>query len=277
MSAGRLSFTSVVAVASREAVTHFSCWLPALVLLAPTLVLQLGAPTYLRTRLAPAPSTVVAGAILLVWLAQIATPAVCALVHARRAGERRNVDRALVRMSLAIGTRVTVGLAALVLPGLWLQARYAFAPLQTASRLRGTLARSGTNERDAPQISLFLMGGTLLLLSALGQSAIAAIAEALNTITAAGHVNGRTVFELNFFPHALTSLVAYFWSVATLTLYALCVSTLFDEARGVARREASPGRARRASAWVRVAQATGAAVALGALTAAIYKIQQHVN
>src|SRR5688572_25704414 len=90
MSANRLSVNAVAAVALRNVFTHPSYWLPVLLLLAPTLVVQLAAPTYLRTRLAPASWTVAAGAVLLVWLAQVALPAACALVHARRVGRSRS-------------------------------------------------------------------------------------------------------------------------------------------------------------------------------------------
>jgi hypothetical protein len=44
MSAKRLSFIAVAAVALRDAFTHPSYWIPALLLLAPTLVLQLAVP-----------------------------------------------------------------------------------------------------------------------------------------------------------------------------------------------------------------------------------------
>jgi hypothetical protein len=163
-----------------------SYWIPALTLLAPTLVLQLAAPTYLRTRLAPSPWTVAIGAVLLVWLAQVALPLVCLLVHARRARAPQTLDLRLVRLSLVIGTRVTLALAAAVVPGLWLQARYAFAPLLAAQGMSGaasgTLARSQRETHEA-RGRLLLVGSVALVVSALGQSAVAALAEAMGTIT----------------------------------------------------------------------------------------------
>jgi hypothetical protein len=126
--------------------------------------------------------TVAAGAVLLIWLAQVAFPAVCTLVHARRRGVRRTLDLPLVRLSFIIGTRVTLGLAAGVLPGLWLQARYAFAPLTTTSGLDGPASRilaAGTPETRSARSLLLLVSPAALLVSMLGQSAVAAIAEAI--------------------------------------------------------------------------------------------------
>ena len=279
MSATPLSFSAVAMGAVREAVTHPRYWLPALVLLAPTLLLQLAAPTYLRTRLAPSVATVAVGAFLIVWLVQVALPANSALVHARRAGMRRALGPHLIRMSLVIGTRVTFGLAALLVPGIWLQVRYAFAPLHASVRNDGTVATSlaaSTVQVRLAQGRLTLVATSMLLLSILGQSAIAAIAEALHTITAVGHVDGRAVFELHVLPHALTTVAAYVWNAATVTFYALCVSALFDEAHGMVRVDAPAHDTRRANAWVRAAQIAATAAAFGALAAVVYKIQQHV-
>ena len=78
------SLKAAATIALRDAFTQPAYWLPALVLMSPALVLQLAAPTYLRTRLAPSAWTVPAGALLIVWLAQVALPAVCALIHRRR-------------------------------------------------------------------------------------------------------------------------------------------------------------------------------------------------
>ena len=265
----RLSFTAVATVAARDATRHLSYWLPALILLAPTLVLQLVAPTYLRTRLAPSPWTVAVGAIALIWLAQVALPAISALVHARRVGTPQRFDWPLARLSLVIGSRVTIGLAAVVLPGLWLQARYAFAPLRGA-------AAQGDLDTHAAQGRLLTMACVVLLASMLGQSALAAAAEALNTITPAGQVDARTPFQLNYVPHALTTVGAYAWNAATLTFQALCVSHLFEEVHGVARI-AAPGTASGVSGWMRAGQVTAVFAALGALVSAIYKVQQHLH
>ena len=268
MATERLSFTSLATVAARSLVSRPSYCLPALILLAPTLILQLLAPTYLRTRLAPSPWTVAAGAILLVWLGQIALPAISALLHARRIDIRRRIDWPLARLSLVIGTRVTLGLAAVVLPGLWLQARYAFAPLSDSA---------GQNQANArgSQGRLLMVAGAVLFASMLGQSAFAAMAQALNTVTPAGHVEGRTLFQLNLVPHVVTTLGAYGWHAATVTFQALCVSQLFDEVRGNTRIEV-PESKPRASAWVRAGQVAAVFAALAALASAIYKVEQHL-
>jgi hypothetical protein len=279
MSGRRLSFNAVAAVALRDVFTHPSYWLPALVLLTPTLVVQLAVPSYLRTRLAPATWTVAAGAVLLVWLAQVALPAACALVHARRVGTGRTLDLPLVRLSLVIGTRVTLGLAAAVLPGLWLQARYAFVPLLLSAGQDGPASRTlagSTSEMRGAQRRLLLVGCAALLASALGQSAIAALAETMNTITAVGHVNGRAVFQLNLLPHVITTIAAYVWSAATFVFHALCVSALFDEAYGAALVNARACDVRGATRWVKAGQFIAAAAALGALVTAVYKVQQHL-
>jgi hypothetical protein len=93
-------------------------------------------------------------------------------------------------------------------------------------------------------IPLLLTGCVALVASALGQSAIAALAEAMNTITAAGQANGRTVFQLHVLPHVAASVAAYIWSAAALTFHAVCVSVLFDEARGmVVTPRAAPNEA----------------------------------
>jgi hypothetical protein len=121
------------------------------------------------------------GAVLLVWLAQGVVPAACTLVNARRAGLHRTLDARLVRLSLAIGTRVTMGLAAAVLPGLYLQARYAFAPLLvTAEDGSGHRPLSESmSETRGVQGRLLLVAGAALIVSTLGQSAVAALAEAM--------------------------------------------------------------------------------------------------
>jgi hypothetical protein len=140
----------------------------------------------------------------------------------------------LFRLSLVIGTRVTLGLAALVLPGLWLQARYAFAPLLATPALDGPvsaqLSASAAETRGATA-RLLLVACVAIILSAVGQSAIAALAEAMNTITPAGQVNGRTVFQLNPFSHAVTTVAAHLCGAGAVTFQAICVSVLFDAAR----------------------------------------------
>jgi hypothetical protein len=73
-------------------------------------------------------------------------------------------------------------------------------------------------------------------------------------------------------PHGLTTAGAYVRNAATLTFQALCISVLFDEARGVSRVGGPARDVRR----VRTGQVTAAAAALGALVAAVYKIQHHL-
>jgi hypothetical protein len=275
----RLSFGAIASAAGRDVVSHPSYCVPALLLLTPTLVLQLAGPTYLRSRLAPAIWTVLVGAVLLIWLGQIAAPAVSALVRSRRAGTRRRLDWPLVRLSAVIGTRVTLGLAAGLVPGLWLQARYAFAPLALSpdDRTRtSTLLKASAEEGRQALGRLLLVAGAALVVSALGQSAIAALAEVMSTIAATGQENGRTVFQLHFLPHALTSIAAYVWSATTLTFHAVCVSVLFDDSRGV-QALATRSDAGREARWRRVGQVTAAAFAAGAMIAAAYKIEQHIN
>ena len=127
-----IALRAVARFALQELFRRPSYLAPAFLLLAPQLLLQLAAPDYLRTRLAPAAWTVAVGAVLLIWLGQAAVPAICALVHARRTGVRLTNRVSFVRLGTAFATRVTAGLLAGVLPGLWLQARYAFAPLPCA-------------------------------------------------------------------------------------------------------------------------------------------------
>ena len=49
MSLSRLTLTVLARKALVDTLTHATYWVPALVLLSPTLLLQLAAPTYLRT------------------------------------------------------------------------------------------------------------------------------------------------------------------------------------------------------------------------------------
>ena len=252
-----------------DTLTRGRYWVPALVLLSPTLLLQLAAPTYLRTRLAPAMWTVIVGSVLLIWLAQIAWPATCALVHGLRSQTPRVLDRRLLRSSCAIGTRTTLGLAAGVLPGLWLQARYAFALLpgsgDAASPTRGQQGR------------LLLVAGLAFCVSLFGQSAAAVLAEAMGAVSAAGQDNGRTIFRLQYAPHALTSIVAYLCAAGALTFHAVAVSLLFDEARGTVRVAAPMPVSTRASVPARVGMLTATAITIAAIAAFVYKVHQHMS
>jgi hypothetical protein len=276
----RLPPAALLGAAIRHVLADPSSLRPALALLLPTLGLQLAFPTYLRTRLAPEMWTVGAGAVLLIWLTQAVTPSVCALVHARRTGTRSLSPAQLARLSIALGTSVTTGLALAVLPGLWIQARYAFAPLQSAQD-RGDsplvmMRRSGVETRPA-FLALLLMAVSALVGSALGQGAVAALAEAVGTVTPVEHVSGRTIFELHYLPHALTSILAYAWSAATLTVYAAGVSVACDGVRGKSlstRLDPHPRQVRVGLASVPALAA--ATTVLLALAAVVYKVRLHL-
>ena len=278
MSLSRLPLTALAKNALVDTLTHPTYWVPALVLLSPTLLLQLAAPTYLRTRLAPAMWTVIVGSALLVWLAQGAWSATCALVHAARSQTPRVLDHRLLRLSFRIGTRTTLALAAGVLPGLWLQARYAFA----------LLPRSGETDRPAPRVTdasfretrahqwrLLLVASLAFSVSVFGQSAAAVLAEAMGAVSAAQE-NGQTIFRLRYASHALTSVLAYICAAGALTFHAVGVSMLFDEARGTARLAIPVPVTSRARVTARISMLTATAIAVAAIAAFVYKVHQHL-
>lgn len=253
-----------------------SLWSPALILLAPTLALQLVAPWYLRTRLAPAMWTVAIGSLLLIWLAQVVWPAVCVYVHARLARQPARASWPVLAVALSVGTRATLGLAAGIVPGLWLQARYAFAALlasQNATSSADAL-RASVVESARVRWPLVSLAVAALVASVLGQSAVAGLAEALGTIRPAGDVDGRTIFVLAYTPHALTSLLAYLTSAFAVTMHAVGVSLVFAGVRGVDIAVSSD----KIRPWVfggawRVAASLAVT---GAVAAAAYKVHQHV-
>ena len=268
----------VVALLTRSALTALrtpSLWIPSLILLAPTLAIQLAAPWYLRTRLAPAIWTVALGSLLLVWLAQVAWPAVCVYVQARRARRPVRVTWPVFAVALSVGTRTTLGLAAGVLPGLWLQARYAFAPLVTAREGSSSsdALRDGIVESTPVRWPLFSLAAAALVVSALGQSAVAVLGEALGTIRPAGVAEGRTLFVLAYTPHALTSVLAYLISAFAVTMHAVGVSIMFAEVRGLDVEVPFESPPRVLGVGLRVAASL---VVMGALAAAAYKVHQHV-
>ena len=280
MSLSRLPFTALAKTALVDTLTHATYWVPALVLLSPTLLLQLAAPTYLRTRLAPAMWTVIVGGALLVWLAQGAWPATCALVHAARSGTPGVLDRRLLRLSLIIGTRTTLALVAGVLPGLWLQARYAFALLPGSGATDSPASRvtdASFRETRAQQGRLLLVVSLAFCVSLFGQSAAAVLAEALGAVSAAGQENGQTIFKLNYASHALTSILAYVCAAGALTFHAVGVSMLFDEARGTARLAIPMPSSFRASVTAGIGRLTAAAIAVAAIAAFVYKVHQHIS
>ncbi len=280
MLVARLRFSALARQALVDTLTRPAYWGPALVLLSPTLVLQLSAPTYLRTRLAPAMWTVVVGSVLLVWLAQVAWPATCALVHAARWQTPRVLDYRLLRASCAVGTRITLALAAGVLPGLWLQARYAYALLPRSGGTEGpaSLLRDASfRETRAQQGRLLLVAGLALCVSMFGQSGAAVLAEAMGAVSVAGQDDGQTIFRLNYASHDLTSVLAYICAAVALTCHAVAVSMLFDEARGTTRLAIPTPASSRASVTVNIGLLTATTVAVAALAAFLYKVHQHIS
>jgi hypothetical protein len=234
-------------------------WLPAALLLLPTLVLQLSVPHLLRSRLAPSLWTVVVGGVAIVWLTQVATVAAWGLVDTMRRHAPALVGFCLI-VGVRVGTAVTAGLAAGLVPGLWLQARLAFAPLD----------KEGPAPPMAPLLSLAVAACALALL---GQSLAAGLAEAAGTIVPIGDVDGRSQFALRTTPHVMTSLLAYALSVAAVTMQAVGVSRCRD---GLAATVAQAPVA--TPVWVRsrgAAWSAAAIVAAGACAAA-YKLHQHL-
>ena len=247
-----------------------------MILLLPTLLLQLAAPTYLRTRLSPSPVFVVIGSLALVLLTQLVLPAIFALVHARRNGRQAPATPALVRASLRAGLRAFLGLVAFVLPGLWLQARYSFAGIYAAvdDPLR---ASTIATRRAIWPLTVLVM--TALVASLIGQSLVAVINENLGVIERVS-VDGRLVFQLHYLPHAVTSVVAYLCSAGTVTFQAIAVSETFHEVENPAeerhgQRQVTALMAPRNRGRDRLIQVIGAIVLACGVAALVYKAQQH--
>jgi hypothetical protein len=113
--------------------------------------------------------------------------------------------------------------------------------------------------------------------SALGQGAVAALAEAVGTVTPVEPLSGRTIFELHYLPHALTSILAYVWSAATLTVYAAGVSVACDGVRGRSRSPRLDPRPRQVGVRLTSVPALAAAsTILLALAAVVYKVRLHL-
>ena len=241
-------------------------WLPASALLLPTLLLQLAFPELLRSRLAPSIWTVVAGALLISWLTLVAAAASWGWVHALR--HRRPVEwLPLIASALSAGTVTTVGLLAGLVPGLFWQARLAYAPLQ----------QPAGNQRRPDRIetrSLVVLATVTLLVMGLGQSLAAGLAESLGTVVPTAVVDGRTRFTLRYTPHLLTSMIAYAWTVLALTVQAAGVSLAHDRAIGSAALRSRPRTTSPVlrAAWVSV----GLAMLVGAV-AAVGKVGQHLR
>jgi hypothetical protein len=260
---------------AKEAISRPSMFLPAAVLLLPTLALQLAVPHLLRSRLSPSIWTVVIGGFALVWLTQVATVGACGLVDARRHGRNAPLA-ALARVALTGGSLVLLGWIAGGLPGLWLQARYAFAPLDMTGdagawdRLRASALR--TRPAIAPLLALAAVS---LLVSLLGQSLAAGAAEASGTIVATSIIDGRTTFSLSYVPHLLTSLLAYAFVVISAGLFGIGASVAserFEDRRAIAR----PLRVVGAPVAIRALLWTGGVTMVLGAAAAVYKVQQHL-
>ena len=120
---------------------------------------------------------------------------------------------------------------------------------------------------------------TALFASLIGQSLVAVLNENLGVIERTS-VDGRMVFQLQYLPHAVTSVVAYLWSAATVTFQGIAVSEIFSEVevpaelRG-ARRQAPEVLESSNRRRLRLVQAAGAIVLVSGLAALIYKAQQH--
>lgn len=241
-------------------------WMPAAVLLLPTLVLQLAFPHWLRTRLSPSLWTVIAGSLCLVLITQMAAAASWGWVHAIRRGSAWR-GRALARAATQVGALTTLGLMAGVLPAFWLQARLAHVPMQAVDA-QVPAASAGDRWR------LTGLAALTLLLSTLGQSLAAGLAEALGTIVPAAVVDGRVQFHLNQAPHIVTSVIAYAWTVLALTLQAIAVSLALGDAR---RLEPTPSlHVARPRAFSRLAVTGVALVLVMGVIAAVHKVQQHL-
>ncbi len=197
-------------------------WLPAAFLLLPSLLLQLAFPHLLRTRLSPSMSTVVLGSLFIAWTTQVAAAASWGWVDALRRGRQVRWS-ALARTALHVGTATLVGLLAGVWPGLWLQARLAHLPMQGDVATRPQPGTPGPGP-------LLGVATVALVMSLLGQSLAAGLAEVLNTIVPAAVVDGRIEFRLNYVPHLLTSLLAYAFTAFALTWQAASVSVGFEQA-----------------------------------------------
>ena len=263
-----LTTTGRLLVAAAAELRHPRLWLPAALLLLPTLCLQLAFPHWLRTRLSPSMATVVVGSLLIVWVTQVAAAASWGWVDAAR--RQRKVRRvALARAALRVGTVTTAGLLAGVVPGLWLQARLARLPLQRDAAEAEPPAAAGA----WPLVALSIVA---LVVALLGQSLAAGLAEALGTIVPAAVVDGRVQFRLNYLPHLVTSVLAYGWTVFALTWQAIGVSLAHDTAAAVSKAPISRHERVRRVLPMRAA-AIGLLVALVAgLVAAVHKVQQHV-
>ena len=261
----------------RTTLSSVSLWIPALTLLLPTLLLQLAVPSYLRTRLSPSPWLVIAGSLTLLFLTQIVMPSIFAMVHARRTGQSAPSLLPALRVSIRAGTRSFLGLVLGVIPGIWLQARYAFAAMP-AGRHGDGLASSAEATRGRCGQLMFCAVAAIVA-SGVAQSLVAVLNDVVGVVVATGSSEGRTTFELRYGPHVVTTLLAYLCSAAAATLHAVGVSAIYegaDESRATqpdlirGRRMALP------AAMGRLAIGASLALLLAGFAAGVYKIHQHV-
>ena len=277
----RVSVSGLLLASFRVTLCSGALWIPALSLLLPTLALQLAAPHYLRTRLSPSPGFVVAGSLTIVLLTQMVMPAIFAMVHARRTGVQSPALAPMFPLSVRAGIRAFVGLLLGVVPGLWLQARYAFAAIPIEAVGAEGLATSATLTRGRMG-QLMLCGTVALIASALGQSIVAVLNDALAVVSPAGSIDGRTVFSLHYGYHAITTVIAYGCAAGAATLHAVGVSMVrqtVDEGDAVPRRSRTMRRAewQWPSAEARVVIVASIVLLVAGLAAAAYKIQQHLS
>jgi hypothetical protein len=265
-----------LAHAIRVSAVSFTLWVPALIVLFPTLALQLAAPTYLRTRLSPSPWFVILGSVTLLLMTQIAMPAVFALVHALRTGTRPASPRTLLRVSWQAGVRSFGGLLLGIAPGVWLQARYAFAAMAGMTGMPGE-EMSASAAATRPVLGRLMVAGTVaLIMSALGQSLVAVLNDALGVVSAVGSLQGRTTFALHYPAHVLTTVVAYVCAAGAATLHAVAVSIVREGLFETARVSVVPSQPA-TPALPRYAVVLTLVVLLAGIAAAAFKIQQHVS
>ena len=267
----------LLAFAIRTTLSSISLWIPALTLLLPTLLLQLAVPNYLRTRLSPSPWFVIAGSLTLLFLTQIVMSSIFAMVHARRTGRSAPSLLPALRVSIRAGTRSFLGLVLGVIPGIWLQARYAFA-VMSAERHDDPLASSAEATRGH-RGRLMCCALAAIVVSGVAQSLVAVLNDVLGVVAATGTFEGRTTFELRYGPHVVTTLLAYLCSAAAATLHAVGVSAIYEEAHE--SRTTLPDVMRRhwmapPAALGRLAIGTSLALLLAGFAAALYKVHQHL-
>jgi hypothetical protein len=272
-----LAARHLLAFSLQTTLSSISIWIPALTLLLPTLLLQLAAPHYLRTRLSPSPWFVLAGSLTILFLTQIAMTSIFAMVHARRTGRAVPSLLPALRVSIRAGTLSFLGLVLGVIPGIWLQARYAFAAILAEGHGDG-LASSAEATRGY-RGRLMLCAVASIVVSGVAQSLVAVLNDVLGVVAATGSSGGRTTFELRYGAHVATTLLAYVCSAAAATLHAVGVSAIYegaDESRAAQPDLIRGRRGRLPAAMGRLAIGTSVALLLLGFAAGFYKLHQHI-